>query len=119
VGVSSSAIYLIHCDNLCKCHSVPPPSTTIKKEKEKHRHRWLHWSSLPRKGEIMHSDEIAQHQKHAEPRGGEQAAGRPVASAGLCLWLRQNQHEEGTWRPRTCALRTSASLAHVPGCRTF
>jgi hypothetical protein len=30
-GVNSSMIYLIHCKNLCKCYSVPPPSTTIKK----------------------------------------------------------------------------------------
>jgi hypothetical protein len=39
-GVISSMLYLIHCKNLCKCHSVPPPSTTIKKkEKEKPRHK--------------------------------------------------------------------------------
>jgi hypothetical protein len=30
-GVNSSMIYLICCKNLCKCHNVPPPSTTIKK----------------------------------------------------------------------------------------
>jgi hypothetical protein len=30
-GVKSSMIYLIHCMNFCKCHSVPPPSTIIKK----------------------------------------------------------------------------------------
>jgi hypothetical protein len=23
-------IYLIYCKNFCKCHNVPPPSTTIK-----------------------------------------------------------------------------------------
>jgi hypothetical protein len=23
---------LIYCQNFCKCHNVPPPSTTIKKE---------------------------------------------------------------------------------------
>jgi hypothetical protein len=27
-GVKAS-IYLIHCKNFCKCHNVPPPSTTI------------------------------------------------------------------------------------------
>jgi hypothetical protein len=32
--VSSSVIYLIHCKNLCKCHNVPPPSTTIKEKKK-------------------------------------------------------------------------------------
>jgi hypothetical protein len=32
-GVNSSMIHLIHCKNLCKCHSVPPPSTTIKKKR--------------------------------------------------------------------------------------
>jgi hypothetical protein len=30
-GVNSSKIYLIHFKNFCKCHNVPPPSTTIKK----------------------------------------------------------------------------------------
>jgi hypothetical protein len=34
-GVNSSMIYLIQCKNLCKCHNVPPPSTTIKKKKER------------------------------------------------------------------------------------
>jgi ssDNA-binding Zn-finger/Zn-ribbon topoisomerase 1 len=34
-GVNPSMIYLIHCNNFCKCHSVPPPSTIIKKEKRK------------------------------------------------------------------------------------
>jgi hypothetical protein len=29
-GVNPSMIYLIHCKNLCKCHSVPTPSTAIK-----------------------------------------------------------------------------------------
>jgi hypothetical protein len=28
-GVNSSMIYLTYCKNLCKCYSVPPPSTTI------------------------------------------------------------------------------------------
>jgi hypothetical protein len=28
-------IYLIRCKNLCKCYSVPTPSTTIKNSKEK------------------------------------------------------------------------------------
>jgi hypothetical protein len=27
-------VYLIHCNNLCKCHNVPPPITTIKEKKE-------------------------------------------------------------------------------------
>jgi hypothetical protein len=26
--VNSSIIYLIHCKNLCKCYTVPPPSRT-------------------------------------------------------------------------------------------
>jgi hypothetical protein len=29
-GGNSSMVYLIHCKNLCKCYSVPQPSTTIK-----------------------------------------------------------------------------------------
>jgi predicted ATP-dependent endonuclease of OLD family len=29
-GVNSSVIYLIYCNNFCKCHNVPLPSTTIK-----------------------------------------------------------------------------------------
>jgi hypothetical protein len=32
-GVNSSMIYLIHCKNLHKCHSVSPLSTTIKSKK--------------------------------------------------------------------------------------
>jgi hypothetical protein len=32
--MNSSMIYLIYCKNICKCHNVPPPSTTIKKEKK-------------------------------------------------------------------------------------
>jgi hypothetical protein len=31
VGVNSTLIYLIYCKNFCKCYSVPPLSTTIKK----------------------------------------------------------------------------------------
>jgi hypothetical protein len=30
-GINSSMIYLIYCKNFCKCHNVPPLSTTIKK----------------------------------------------------------------------------------------
>jgi hypothetical protein len=30
--VNPSMIYLIHCKNLCKCYSVPLPSTTIKRK---------------------------------------------------------------------------------------
>jgi hypothetical protein len=30
--VNSSAIYLTYCKNFCKCHTVPPPSTAIKKK---------------------------------------------------------------------------------------
>jgi hypothetical protein len=30
--VSSCVIYLIHCKNLCKCHNVTPPITTIKEK---------------------------------------------------------------------------------------
>jgi hypothetical protein len=35
-GVNSSMIYLMHCKNLCKCHNVPPLSTTIKRVFLKH-----------------------------------------------------------------------------------
>jgi hypothetical protein len=31
-GMNSSTKYLIYCRNFCKCHSVPPPSTPIKKK---------------------------------------------------------------------------------------
>jgi hypothetical protein len=34
-GVNSSIVYLIYCKNFCKCHNVPPPSTTIKKKEKK------------------------------------------------------------------------------------
>jgi hypothetical protein len=33
-GVNSSMIYLIHCKNLYKYHTVFPPSTAIKKKKK-------------------------------------------------------------------------------------
>jgi hypothetical protein len=33
-GVNSSMIYLIHYKNFCKCHDVPPPSTTILKKQQ-------------------------------------------------------------------------------------
>jgi hypothetical protein len=33
--VNSSMICLIHCKNLCKCYSVPPPSKTIIKKNKK------------------------------------------------------------------------------------
>jgi hypothetical protein len=32
-GVNLSMIYLIYCKNFCKCHNVPPSSTTIKELK--------------------------------------------------------------------------------------
>jgi hypothetical protein len=34
--VNSWMIYLIHCKNICKCHSAPTCSTTIKERKEKY-----------------------------------------------------------------------------------
>jgi hypothetical protein len=40
-GVNSSMIYFIYCKNFCKCHNVPPPSTTIKKRKRKKKKRCL------------------------------------------------------------------------------
>jgi hypothetical protein len=33
-GVNSNMIYLIYCKNFCKCHNVPPSSTTIKKKEK-------------------------------------------------------------------------------------
>jgi hypothetical protein len=33
-GKFSSMIYLIHCNNLYKCHNVPLPSTTVKINKK-------------------------------------------------------------------------------------
>jgi hypothetical protein len=32
-GGNSKMIHLMHCKNFCKCHNVPPPSTTIKRKK--------------------------------------------------------------------------------------
>jgi hypothetical protein len=34
-GLNSSMIYLMHCKNLCKCHNVHLPSTTIKVKKKR------------------------------------------------------------------------------------
>jgi hypothetical protein len=31
-GINSNMIYLIYFENFCKCHNVPPPSTTIKEK---------------------------------------------------------------------------------------
>jgi hypothetical protein len=31
-GGNSRMIYLIHCKNFCKCPSVPPPSTAMKRK---------------------------------------------------------------------------------------
>jgi hypothetical protein len=36
-GVNSSIMYLIHYKNFCKCHNVPPSSTTIKEKTENKR----------------------------------------------------------------------------------
>jgi hypothetical protein len=36
-GVNSNMIYLIHCNNLCKCSSVSPPRTIVIKNKLKKR----------------------------------------------------------------------------------
>jgi hypothetical protein len=33
-GVHSSTKYLIYCKNFCKCHNIPPSSTTVKKKKD-------------------------------------------------------------------------------------
>jgi hypothetical protein len=33
-GVNPIMIRLIYCKDLCKCHNVPPPSTTIKGNKK-------------------------------------------------------------------------------------
>jgi hypothetical protein len=32
--VNSSMIHLRHCKNFCKCHNIPPSSTTIKRSQE-------------------------------------------------------------------------------------
>jgi hypothetical protein len=32
-GMNSSMMYLIYFKNICRCHNVPQPSTTIKKKK--------------------------------------------------------------------------------------
>jgi hypothetical protein len=34
-GMNSSMIYLMYCKKFCKCHLIPPLSTTIKKKKER------------------------------------------------------------------------------------
>jgi hypothetical protein len=32
-GINLIMIYLIHCENFCKCHDISPPSTIIKGKK--------------------------------------------------------------------------------------
>jgi hypothetical protein len=44
----SSMIYLIYCNNICKCYNTLSPSTTIKKKKKK---VFSPVSSYGRKGE--------------------------------------------------------------------
>jgi dissimilatory sulfite reductase (desulfoviridin) alpha/beta subunit len=43
--VNSCVIYLIHCNNLCKHHNVPPSVTIIKGEKhfQKNKCKAGHW----------------------------------------------------------------------------
>jgi hypothetical protein len=41
-GVNSSIIYLIHCKNFCKHHTVTPSSTTIKTECYSHDYVAFH-----------------------------------------------------------------------------
>jgi hypothetical protein len=36
-GVNSRIIYFIYFKNFCKCHNVPPSSTTIKKRGKKEK----------------------------------------------------------------------------------
>jgi hypothetical protein len=43
-GMNSSIIYLIYCENLCKYHNAPPPSTAIK-EKNKNFGTKIHVST--------------------------------------------------------------------------
>jgi hypothetical protein len=49
-GVNSSMIYLMYCNNFCKCHNVPPPGTTIKRKNMGFRIRfsvqnlWFHYN---------------------------------------------------------------------------
>jgi hypothetical protein len=38
-------IYFIYCKNFCKCHNVPPPSITIKKE-SRHKRVYTMWFFL-------------------------------------------------------------------------
>jgi hypothetical protein len=34
-GIDSSMMYLMYCNNFCKCHNVPPFSTKINKGRKK------------------------------------------------------------------------------------
>jgi hypothetical protein len=46
-------IYLIHCNNLCKCHTVFPPSTSIKGKNEGQEDKInLFWGKVPVGGDV-------------------------------------------------------------------
>jgi hypothetical protein len=46
-GKYSSMMYLIHCENLCKCYNVPAPSITIKINKKESLIILRNFSSVP------------------------------------------------------------------------
>jgi hypothetical protein len=51
--VNSSMIYLIYCKNFCKCHSVPPPSTTIKIRRTSKKNIVMAWGTAQRQSTCL------------------------------------------------------------------
>jgi hypothetical protein len=69
-GVNSSIMYLIHCKNLCKCHSVPIPSIIIKeknkKEKSEHFIHCILVAKSPRNSQALDGMKLFSHREETE-----------------------------------------------------
>jgi hypothetical protein len=53
--VNSSIIHSTYSKHFCKCHNVPPPNTTFKKELRKKKHI-MEWCAPSWKVERIHTD---------------------------------------------------------------
>jgi hypothetical protein len=69
-------IYLIHSKNFCKCHNVPPPSTTVKEKNNKASFKRKKRSLRVRLGVVMVMTLISATEK-AEVEGSWLVQGQP------------------------------------------
>jgi hypothetical protein len=54
-GGEFKKIYLTHCKNLCKCHSVPPPDTMEEKKTNKIKKKNTNDKSIIKQYEEIHN----------------------------------------------------------------